>query len=48
MENLKPGPHACNPRYSGGRDLEDGGLRPTQPNRLRDLILKIPHTKKDW
>jgi hypothetical protein len=32
--------HVCNPRYSGGRDQEDHGLKPTQANSSRDSILK--------
>jgi hypothetical protein len=35
--------HACNPGYSGGRDLEDCGLKPAQANSLRDPISKKPH-----
>jgi hypothetical protein len=31
--------HACNPRYSGGRDQEDCWLRPDQAKSSRDLIL---------
>jgi hypothetical protein len=26
--------HACNPRYSGGRDQEDCGSKPAQANSL--------------
>jgi hypothetical protein len=28
----EPVAHACNPRYSGGRDREDCGLKPAQAN----------------
>jgi hypothetical protein len=34
--------HICNPSYSGGRDLEDRGSKPTQGNSLQDPILKNP------
>jgi hypothetical protein len=40
--------HACNPSYSGGRDLEDQGSKPTQADSLWDPILKKPFTKKGW
>jgi hypothetical protein len=40
--------HAYYPSHSGGRDQEDGGLKPAQANSLPDLILKKPFTKKDW
>jgi hypothetical protein len=40
--------HTCNPSYSGGRDQEDHGLRLAQANSLRNLISKIPYTKKGW
>jgi hypothetical protein len=29
--------HACNPSYSGGRDLEDCDLKPAQANNLPHL-----------
>jgi hypothetical protein len=32
-----PVAHACNPSYSGGRDLEDHGSKPAQANSLLDL-----------
>jgi hypothetical protein len=38
--------HAYNPRYSGGKDQEDHGSKPTQANSLKDLILKIPNKKR--
>jgi hypothetical protein len=39
--------YACNPSYSGGRDLEDHGLRLARTNSLTDPISKIKiHTKK--
>jgi hypothetical protein len=38
--------HACNPSYSGGRDHEDQGSKPALANSSRDLILKVPNTKK--
>jgi hypothetical protein len=37
--------HTCNPTYSGGRDQEDYGLKPTQENSLQDPILKNPSQK---
>jgi hypothetical protein len=45
-----PVAHACNPSYSGGRDLqEDRGLKPAQANSSRDLILKKkPNLKQGW
>jgi hypothetical protein len=30
--------HACNPRYSGGRDQEDRSLKPVWPNSSQDPI----------
>jgi hypothetical protein len=39
--------HTCNPRYSGGRDQEDHGLKPAQANSSRDPILKNPSQKKN-
>jgi hypothetical protein len=38
--------YACNLSYSGGRDQEDYGLKPTWANSLRHHILKKPITKK--
>jgi hypothetical protein len=35
--------HACNPRYSGGRDQEDHS---SKPNSSRDPILKNPSQKR--
>jgi hypothetical protein len=43
-----PVAHAYNPSYSGGRDQEDHGLKPTQANSWRDPISKKPITKKGW
>jgi hypothetical protein len=40
--------HACTPSYSGGRDQEDGGLKPAWTNSSQDAILKKPFTKKGW
>jgi hypothetical protein len=37
-----PVAHACNPNYSGSRDQEDRGLKPTQANSSRDPISKNP------
>jgi hypothetical protein len=39
--------HTCNPIYSGGRDQEDGGLKPAQENSSHNY-LKKPITKTDW
>jgi hypothetical protein len=38
--------HTYNPSYSGGRDQEDHGLKPSQANSLGDTILKKTHHKK--
>jgi hypothetical protein len=40
--------HTCNPSYSGDRDQEDHGLKPTQANSFHDPVLKkcITHTQK--
>jgi hypothetical protein len=38
--------HACNPGYSGGRDQEDGGLKPTQANSSQDPISKKPFAER--
>jgi hypothetical protein len=38
--------YACNPSYSGGRDQEDGGLKPAWANSSRDPISKNPSKKK--
>jgi hypothetical protein len=40
--------HTCNPIYSGGRDQEDRGSKPTQANSSRDPISKISKTEKGW
>jgi hypothetical protein len=32
--------HACNPSYSGGRDQEDSGLKPTRQIVLKTLSPK--------
>jgi hypothetical protein len=39
--------HAYNPGYSGGRDLEDSGLKPAQAKSLQEPILKNLHLKKE-
>jgi hypothetical protein len=38
--------HTCNPSYSGGRDQEDYGWKPTWANSLRDPISKKTLHKK--
>jgi hypothetical protein len=38
--------HACHTSYSGDRDQEDRGLKPTQTNSSRDPILKNPSQKQ--
>jgi hypothetical protein len=43
-----PVAHTCNPRYSGGRDQEDHGLKPARANSSPDPILKKTHYKKGW
>jgi hypothetical protein len=47
-KTLMPAPvaHACNPSYSRGRDQEDHGSKPAQPNSLQDPILKKTCHKK--
>jgi hypothetical protein len=40
-----PEAHACNPSYSGGRNQEDHGLKPTQANSSQDPITKKSITK---
>jgi hypothetical protein len=37
--------HACNPSYSGGRDLEDRSLKSAWENGSRDPISKNPSQK---
>jgi hypothetical protein len=37
--------HACNPSYSGGRDQEDHGLKPTRANSSARPYLKKLFTK---
>jgi hypothetical protein len=37
--------HTCNPSYSGGRDQEDSGSKPTPANSSRDPILQTPISK---
>jgi hypothetical protein len=46
--NLRWGPvaHTCNPKYSGGRDQEDWGLKPAWTNSLRGLSQKKSITKE--
>jgi hypothetical protein len=38
--------HDCNPSYSGGRDQEDRGSKPSEANCSGDHISKKPFTKK--
>jgi hypothetical protein len=40
--------HGCNLSYTGGRDREDGGLRPGWANSFQDPISKISNIKTDW
>jgi hypothetical protein len=37
--------HTCNPNYSGGRNQEDHGLKPTRENSSTRHYLKKPFTK---
>jgi hypothetical protein len=38
--------HACNPKYSGGRDQEDGGSKPDQANSsVRPYLEKTLYKK---
>jgi hypothetical protein len=41
-----PVAHACNPRYSSGRDQEDHSLKSAQANSLQDPVSIIPNTKR--
>jgi hypothetical protein len=41
-----PVDHTYNPTYLGGRNQEDGGMKPAQANSLQHTNLKIPNTKK--
>jgi hypothetical protein len=41
-----PVAHTYNPSYSGGRDQEDWGLKPTQANSYETLSQKNPTPKK--
>jgi hypothetical protein len=38
--------HACNPSYSGGRDLEDHRSRPAWAKSLQDIISKNTKPKE--
>jgi hypothetical protein len=40
-----PVAHACNPRYSRGRDQEDQGSMPVQANNSQDPVLKTTYHK---
>jgi hypothetical protein len=40
--------HAYNPSYSGGRDQEDHGSKPTIGKQLVKPYLKETHHKKGW
>jgi hypothetical protein len=42
-----PVAQACNPSYSGGRDLEECGLKPAWENSSWDPILKKPNMEKE-
>jgi hypothetical protein len=44
-ESQVPVAYTCNPLYSGGRDLEDQGLKPAQAKFVRPCLEKYP-TKK--
>jgi hypothetical protein len=37
--------HACNPRYSGGRDEEDGCLKPAGAQKERPYLKNAQHKK---
>jgi hypothetical protein len=42
-------PHACNPSYSGGRDLDDYGSKSIWANSSQDPTLKILNEKRtNW
>jgi hypothetical protein len=40
-----PVTHTCNPSYLGGRDQQDGGLKPVQAS-LQESILKRTFTQE--
>jgi hypothetical protein len=40
--------HVCKPSYSGGRDQEARGSKPTRPHSSRDPISKETIAKKGW
>jgi hypothetical protein len=42
-----PVAHACNPRYLGGQDREDGDLRPALAE-VSSLPLQNTQSKMDW
>jgi hypothetical protein len=42
-----PVAHACNPRYLGGQDREDGDLRPALAE-VSSLPLQNSQSKMDW
>jgi hypothetical protein len=42
-----PVAHACNPSYSGGRDLEDGGWKPAWAEFVRSYIENTQHGLKE-
>jgi hypothetical protein len=48
MLKMVPGTygHACNPSYSGGREQEDHGLKPTWANSSQDPISKTLHKNR--
>jgi hypothetical protein len=41
-----PVAHICNPSYSGGRDQEDGGLKPALANSSQDPVSKYLSQKR--
>jgi hypothetical protein len=43
-----PVAHTCEPSYWGGRDQEDGGLKPAQANGSQDPISKQAIIKTGW
>jgi hypothetical protein len=45
-DSWTPMAHAYKPSYSGDRDQEHQGLKPTQANSSQDSIYKIPNRKR--
>jgi hypothetical protein len=46
LESQVPEPHACNLNYSGGKDQEDRGSKPTRANNLARPCFEKPFKKR--